>query len=177
MDTNPAEKKTVVVTEPVSTASSPTETVEIPVSSPEKKREKMIENIVMRAIRFFNAERGCLITYKEPDEFHYELGRTQLSEVITEDQFVASKTVIKVTLTTQRPQMIPDISAYDNLRNAESIIMGKKRVIICGPLLEEGKPIGVLYMDGQLPKARFSDNQLLLFKRLCEKASEAIVQL
>ncbi len=172
-----SDKNVVVVTEPVSPASAPTETAEIPKVSPEQTREKIIEAIVLRAIRFFNAERGCLITLQDSGDLHYELGRTQLSEVITEAQFRASKTVIKVTLSTRKPQMLPDLSAYDNLKNADSIVMGKKRVIICGPLVKDEKLVGVLYMDGQLPKPRFNDNQMMMFTRLCEKAAEAIAQL
>ncbi|MBZ0310111.1 MAG: GAF domain-containing protein [Anaerolineae bacterium] len=172
-----ADKKVVVVTEPVSSASAPTETAEIPVVPPEMAREKIIESIVLQAIRFFTAERGCLITLQDSGELHYELGRTQLSEVITEEQFRASNTVIKVTLSTRKPQMLPDLSAYDNLKNADSIIMGKKRVIICGPLVKDEKLVGVLYMDGQLPKPRFNDNQMMMFMRLCDRAADAIARL
>lgn len=154
-----------------STADTPPPTVV------DREREKKLETIVMQAIRFFNAERGCLISCIEAEQLHYELGRNSLAANVTEQEFTASTTVIKVTLKTQKPQMIPDISAYDDYNKADSIVMGKKRVIVCGPLLRDGKPVGVLYMDGQLPKARFSDNQMMLFMRLCDRAAEMIEQL
>lgn len=153
-----------------------TQTQPAPIIPTEKLRQQKMEIIVMQAIRFFNAERGCLISYPQEDTFVYELGRNALSQHLTEIEFVASTTVMKVAIRTKTPQMIPDISAYDNYQKAESIIMGKKRVIVCGPLVRNGKPIGVLYMDGQLPKARFSDDQLMLFNRLCERAAETLEQ-
>lgn len=166
---------------PPQTVTAPTLVVDSartqPINPAEREREKKLETLMMQAIRFFNAERGCLLSYTEPDTFQYEIGRNLLSQNIPEAGFVPSMTVIKVTLKTRKPQMIPDISAYDEFSKADSILMGKKRVIVCGPLMRNGNPIGVLYMDGQLPKARFTDNQLMLFTRLCDKAAEILEML
>jgi Nif-specific regulatory protein len=119
------------------------------------------------------AERGAiLLTGENPEEFTSIFG---VDKAAGEHRPVqVSRTIIFKVMEEKSAIMSNDVTANSELATSESIIASSIRSILCVPLLKFEKLLGVIYLDGSDPAARFDKDHLELMTAVASIAAVAL---
>lgn len=87
---------------------------------------------------------------------------------------VLSRTIVEEVLRKGRALLIKDVFFDERFKDRESLA-GTIRTAICAPLIgREGRPIGLVQLDGSSPKARFKEEDLDLLAALAAPIAAAV---
>jgi PAS domain S-box-containing protein len=172
-------------------ASRPTGTIEAPVEqldltamievsqalSSEIVLDKLIEKLMRAAIEHAGAERGLLITPRK-EELHIDAEAvTRGQDVIvqlrdnggTVAQFPES--LIRYAMRTRESVLLDDASSQSPFNADPYIVARRARSILCLPLNNQGKLIGILYLENNLTPRVFTPARIAMLKVLASQAA------
>jgi signal transduction histidine kinase len=130
---------------------------------------------VMNAvIRLTDAERGMILAYDQDDELQIEIKSNGTDEPFTEADVEFSYSVVERALERQRPILTTNAQVDPRFSRSESIIAYGLRSILCAPLLEDDRLLGVIYLDNRAQAGVFTQDDLKLLSRFARHASTAI---
>jgi len=169
----------------------PTGTIEAPVEhldlatmieasqalSGEMVLEKLIDRLLRAAIEHAGAERGLLIVPRG-DELQIEAEATASGEDVTvhlrDRQHIAAalpESLVRYSARTQETVILDDASSQNAFFADPYIIQGRVRSILCSPLINQGKLLGILYLENNLTPNVFTADRVVLLKVLASQAA------
>ena len=142
--------------------------------------EKLIDRLMRAAIEHAGAERGLLITPRG-EELHIDAEATTLGEdvnvQIREEAYsptMLPAALVRYAMRTQETVLLDDASSQNPFAADPYIVQRRARSILCLPLIDQGKIIGILYLENNLAPRAFTPERVAVLKVL---ASQAVISL
>ena len=173
--------------DPMSTIGAPVESLDlatvIRVSqaiSSEMILEKLIDTLMRTAIQQAGAERGLLILPRGVEQRIVADATTSSDTVIVHqlDEAVAEamlpESVLQYVLRTGESVILDDAAAQSAFADDPYIRERQARSILCMPLINQSKLIGVLYLENNLAPRVFAPARIAVLKLLASQAAIAL---
>ena len=174
-------------------APGPTGTIEAPVEqldlatvievsqalSGEMVPEKLIDKLMRAAIEHAGAERGLLIS-PQSEGLQIDAEATargedvavHLPEHAAHVSVALPESLIRYAIRTRETVILDDASSSQNPFNADPYIVARRaRSILCLPLINQGKLIGILYIENNLTPRAFTPARIAMLKVLASQAA------
>jgi PAS domain S-box-containing protein len=172
-------------------APGPTGTIEAPVEqldlatvievsqaiSGEMVLEKLIDGLMRAAIEHAGAERGLLISPRSEEMQIDAEATTRGEDVIVQLRDGADtvgalpETLIRYAMRTQETVILDDASSQNPFSADPYIVERRTRSILCLPLINQGKIIGILYLENNLTPRVFTPERVTVLKVLASQAA------
>jgi PAS domain S-box-containing protein len=175
-------------------APRPTGTIEAPVEqldlatvikvsqavSSEMVLEKLIDKLMRSAIEQAGAERGLLISPRS-EELHIEAEATTRGEDVivqlgegAHTAAVLPEALVRYAMRTQETVIVDDASIQNPFPADPYTVQRRARSILCLPLINQGKLIGILYLENNLTPRIFTPDRVTVLKVLASQAAISI---
>ncbi len=147
--------------------------------SREIELDKLLERLLRVALESAGAERGALLLEREGEaEVHVE-GSTGSIHVRTDRATPASVAELPLSLVNYvrrcaESLVLSDACHDEQYGNDPYIVRERPRSILCTPVLNQGKLVGVLYMENRLTAEAFTPDRVQLMQILSSQAAIAI---
>lgn len=128
----------------------------------DEPREVMLEKSLNLIARVIPAERFAILTTIDSDDDELYITASHLPEGKDPGNLTLSKTIINDILTNKTAILIDNSVDSSKFANQESIIMSKLQSAMAVPLFDEGKVLGILYVDTTTPLHKYDDDSLKL---------------
>jgi PAS domain S-box-containing protein len=172
-------------------APGPTGTIEAPVEqldlatvievsqaiSGEMVLEKLIDGLMRAAIEHAGAERGLLISPRS-EEMQIDAEATTRGEDVIVQLRDGADTVgalpealVRYAMRTQETVILDDASSQNPFSADPYIVERRARSILCLPLINQGKIIGILYLENNLTPRVFTPERVTVLKVLASQAA------
>jgi PAS domain S-box-containing protein len=169
----------------------PTGTIEAPVEqldlatvievsqaiSGEMVLEKLIDRLMRAAIEHAGAERGLLISPRSEELQIGAEATTRGDDVIVQLRDGAQpagalpEALVRYAMRTQETVILDDASSQNPFSTDPYIVERRARSILCLPLINQGKIIGVLYLENNLTPRVFTPERVTVLKVLASQAA------
>jgi PAS domain S-box-containing protein len=142
--------------------------------------EKLIDTLIRTAITQAGAERGLLILSRGPEQRTAAEATTSGDTIIVqlrEETVTAAmlpESVLHYALRTQESVVLDDAAAQDPFSADPYVRQHHARSILCLPLLNQAKLIGVLYLENNLTPRVFAPARITVLKLLASQAAIAL---
>ncbi|WFU39140.1 AAA family ATPase [Bradyrhizobium sp. CB82] len=139
--------------------------------------EKLLDTVMRTAIQHAGAERGLLILSRAADQHIAAEATTDGSAIVVQlcDQPVTAavmpESVLRFVLRTQESVILDDALAEDSFSADLYVRQNRARSILCLPLLNQAKLIGVLYLENSLSSHVFVPARIAVLKLLASQAA------
>ena len=168
-----------------------TETIEAPVEqldlatvievsqaiSGEMVLDKLIDRLMRVAIKHAGAERGLLISPRSEKLQIDAEATTRGDDVIVQlrdgahTAGVVPEALVRYAMRTQETVILDDASSQNPFSADPYIVERRARSILCLPLINQGKLIGVLYLENNLTPRAFTPERITVLKVLASQAA------
>lgn len=135
---------------------------------------RTLQSVMNSVIRLTEAERGMILVYDESDELKIEIKSSSTDEPFTDADVEFSYSIVEQALQRRRPILTTNAQIDPRFRRSESIIAHGMRSILCAPLLDSERVLGVIYLDNRAQAGVFTQEDLKLLSRFAHRASIAI---
>jgi PAS domain S-box-containing protein len=139
--------------------------------------EKLIDRLMRAAIEHAGAERGLLIVPRG-DELQIEAEATTSREdviVLLRDGAHTTtelpESLVRFVMRTQETVILEDASSQNSVPSDPYIIQRRARSILSLPLINQGKLIGILYLENNLTPHVFTPDRVTALKVLASQAA------
>jgi len=126
-----------------------------------ESKEVMLERSLEMVAKVIPAERLAILFTSENQEDIY-IAASLLTEGKDPGSFTLSRTIIKNILTDKQSILISDTAEDSRFSDQQSIILSELKSAMAVPLFDEGKVLGILYIDTSNPIHHYSDDYLRL---------------
>src|SRR5262249_13308758 len=140
--------------------------------------EKLIDKLMRAAIEQAGAERGLLITPRSEELQIDAEATTRGEEVIVQPREGAytpallPEPLVRYAMRTKETMILDDATSSQNPFSADPYIVGRRtRSILCLPLINQGKLIGILYLENNLTPRIFTPERVTVLKVLASQAA------
>jgi phosphoserine phosphatase RsbU/P len=135
--------------------------------------DSLFIKIVDYVIEIGGAQRGFLMLV-EGDEPVYKIGRNFRKATIPMEYFEFSRSVTHKTIVEKTPQIVV-VNSEDDFDPSRSMVAMQLKSVICVPLMEKSKVLGLVYLDSQQASKEFSRADAELLQSLCGHAAVALL--
>ncbi len=137
--------------------------------------DEVLNRAMDTVIRLTGAERGYLMLRDEKTgEMEYRVARNLDRQIIEENDFTVSRSVIKEVAQTGKPVVTTNAQSDPRFAAQESIVSFALRSILSVPLKIKDTVIGVIYADNRIRSGLFGDSELELLAAFANQAAVAI---
>jgi PAS domain S-box-containing protein len=139
--------------------------------------EKLIDTLMRRAIEHAGAERGLLILPRGVEERIEAEATTSGDEVIVHLPGVPvtaaalPESIVRYVMRTHESVILDDASAQNPFSEDPYLVQHRTRSILCLPLINQAKLIGVLYLENNLTPHVFTRARIAVLKVLASQAA------
>jgi PAS domain S-box-containing protein len=139
--------------------------------------EKLIGTLMRTAIEHAGAERGLLILPQGLEQWIAAEARTRVDTIIVclEEASVAEaampESIVRYVVRTQESVILDDASAHNPFSVDAYIRQQHARSVLCLPLINQAKLIGVLYLENNLAPNVFTPARIVVLKLLASQAA------
>jgi PAS domain S-box-containing protein len=173
-------------------APGPTNTIDAPVEhldvatvievsqalSGEMVLEKLVDRLMRAAIEHAGAERGLLVS-SQSEELQIDAEATVCGEdvaVLVRESgaritAALPESLIRYVIRTRENVILDDASSQNPFAADPYIIQRRARSILCVPLVNQGKLIGILYLENNLTPHVFTPDRVTVLKVLASQAA------
>jgi PAS domain S-box-containing protein len=142
--------------------------------------EKLIDTLLRTAVEHAGAERGLLIL-PQGDELWVQAEATTSGSAVTVDFRDApisgaelSEPIVRYAARTQESVLLDDASAQGSFSNDAYIRRKHARSVLCLPLMKQGKPVALLYLENNLAPRAFTPGRIAVLKLLASEATTSL---
>jgi len=142
--------------------------------------DKLVDALLRMAAEHAGAERGLLIL-PQGDELRIQAEATTGGSSVTVDPRNAPiseadlpEAVVRYAARTQEIVILDDASAQGSFSGDEYIVRRQARSVLCLPLLKQGKPVALLYLENNLAPRVFTPARIAVLKLLASEAATSI---
>ena len=136
----------------------------------ERSLHKLLELLVDQVIEITKAERGFLILL-EGDQPKVAVGRNLQQENLADAATLYSDSIVQQVRNIKKPLIINNALQDENFKAAVSVVNLQLSSVMCVPLLERGKLLGVLYLGNSRVASLFDQDGLQLLTVFAAQAS------
>jgi predicted ATPase/transcriptional regulator with GAF, ATPase, and Fis domain len=144
--------------------------------------DKLIDKLTRAAIEYAGAERGVLIAPHRKEELREELqidaeATTRGAEVIvqlghdTQTAAALPQSLVRYAMRTRETVILDDAASPHPFSADPDIGRRRPRSILCVPLINQGKLIGLLYLENSLAPRVFAPDRVTVLKVLASQAA------
>ncbi|MBV8136765.1 MAG: GAF domain-containing protein, partial [Deltaproteobacteria bacterium] len=139
--------------------------------------EKLIDTLMRTAIEHAGAQRGLLILPQGVEQRVEAEATTSGDKIIVRlrEAFVAEaeapESIVHYVMRTQKSVILDDASARNSFSADAYIRRHHARSILCLPLINQAKLIGVLYLENNLTPRVFTQTRIAVLKLLASQAA------
>jgi transcriptional regulator with GAF, ATPase, and Fis domain len=119
----------------------------------------LLEELMDAVIEITSADKGFLIL-TEGDNFNIKVARNLKQENIADAVSQLSDSIIAKVVKTKKPLMISDAMNDDAFAGSKSVMQLKLTSVICVPLLEGGKLLGLIYVGNDSIASLFATDTM-----------------
>jgi transcriptional regulator with GAF, ATPase, and Fis domain len=131
---------------------------------------ELLNELMDSVIEITNADKGFLILM-EGDDLDVKVARNLKRENIADAVSQLSDSIIAKVVETRRPVIISDAMNDSEFQSSMSVIKLKLTSVICVPLLEKGKLIGLIYVGNDSIVDLFQDDMMRVLTMFAAQAS------
>jgi serine phosphatase RsbU (regulator of sigma subunit) len=135
----------------------------------------LLDRVVDHVVEISRAQRGSILLFEGAEaerQLRYRVGRDSRQRTISEETFGYSKTFAQKAIDTEQSHIMQDAMGGDL---SVSMVQMELRSILCVPLKERDKVIGVVYVDSQQSNKQFDEYDKSIVESICGQASVAII--
>lgn len=136
--------------------------------------ERVLQDVIDTVIMLTGAERVFLMLLKGDDDLHVMAARDKSQQDINADDVTFSRGVIKTALEEKTPIISTNAQEDERFQNMQSVMRHDLRSIMVIPMLLQGVPLGVLYLDNRLASAVFHKKSIPVLSAFANQAAIAI---
>jgi predicted ATPase/transcriptional regulator with GAF, ATPase, and Fis domain len=147
----------------------------------EIESEKLLATLMRIAIENAGAERGSLILEQDGQPFVRAEGWVDAPARVTAHGGVPlseaaslPEGIVNYVRRTSEPVVLADAQADDRYVNDPYIMSRRPRSVLCTPVLNQGRLIGVLYLENNLVTSAFTPDRIQVMQMLSAQAAVAI---
>ena len=111
--------------------------------------DDVLRLVVKNAISITESDRGFIVLNNANGKLEFKLGLDSEGEVLSEDMFNISTSVVRDVFDTGQSKFIEGAQSDTNYDPSKSILRLELQTILCSCLITEGKKIGVIYVDSK----------------------------
>jgi predicted ATPase/signal transduction histidine kinase len=146
--------------------------------SAEMVLERLIDTLMRTAIEHAGAERGVLILLRGDEQRIEAEGRISGGVVIVHPKEAAlsgvPESILHLVTRTREPVILDDAVANSSFSTDRYIRQRHARSILCLPLINQAKLIGVLYLENNLAPQIFTPNRIAVLQLLASQAAVSL---
>jgi transcriptional regulator with GAF, ATPase, and Fis domain len=131
---------------------------------------ELLNELMDSVIEITNADKGFLILM-EADHLDVKVARNLKRENIADAVSQLSDSIIAKVVESRRPVIISDAMNDSEFNSSMSVIKLKLTSVICVPLLEKGKLIGIIYVGNDTIGGLFQDDLMRVLTMFAAQAS------
>jgi len=135
--------------------------------------DELLNRMLSEIIRVMGAERG-FVMLQEESELVVKVARNINREMIVDDEFQFSRSVLTEVERTSEAQVITDAQADERFAAQASVISYDLRSILCVPLKTKEQLLGLVYIDNHLVSNLFTERDLELMTAFANQATSAV---
>ncbi len=135
--------------------------------------EKTIETVIDAVIHVTGAERGILVLLEDGD-LEIKVTRNATDEPFSEEGLRFSQSVVRQALERGKPLLTSNAQIDPRFQGSESIIAYGLRSILCAPLIYQGQPLGVIYVENRAQAGSFNQDDLAVLAAFTNQAAVAL---
>jgi PAS domain S-box-containing protein len=139
--------------------------------------EKLLETLMRAAIEHAGAERGLLIAPRG-DELQIEAEATTSGEDVTvhlpdgaHATAALPESLVRYVVRTEESVILDDASSQNPFSADPYIVQRRARSILCLPLINQAKLIGILFLENSLTRNVFTPDRVTVLKVLASQAA------
>jgi transcriptional regulator with GAF, ATPase, and Fis domain len=121
--------------------------------------DDLLEELMDAVVEITGADKGFLIL-TEGDNFNIKVARNLKRENIADAVSQLSDSIIAKVISTKKPLMISDAMNDDAFAGAKSVMQLKLTSVICVPLLEGGRLLGLIYVGNDSIASLFASDTM-----------------
>ena len=139
--------------------------------------EQLLSNLMQVLIENAGAENGCLILPKdgnlviEATQISRSTQANVLQSIPIESSSVVPVTVINYVWRTQKSLVTNDVTAINRFASDPYIIQRQPKSLLCSPIVNRGKLIGIIYLENNLIAGAFTSDRIKILNLLCTQAA------
>ena len=126
---------------------------------------ELLDTMMDRLLEIFHADRGLVMLGTDPEEGLETSVRRGIE--LTGDDARTSRTFIRRALESKEPVLATDQESFPET------VDQTVRSVLCAPLLEDGEPFGVVYLDCRIGARLFTDRDSRLLEAFSAEVSHA----
>jgi predicted ATPase/signal transduction histidine kinase/tRNA A-37 threonylcarbamoyl transferase component Bud32 len=139
--------------------------------------EELLSTLMQVLIENAGAENGCLILPKD-GKLVIEAIQTScttqanvLQSIPVESSSVVPVTAINYVWRTQKILVTTDVTSLNRFASDPYIIQQQPKSLLCSPILNRGKLIGIVYLENNLIAGAFTSDRINILNLLCTQAA------
>ena len=142
--------------------------------------EKLVDTLVRTAIEHAGAERGLLILPRGDEhriEAEVTTRRSQVTVELRQTSVTAAdlpESVFQYVLRTKETVLLHDASGQSPFSDDDYIREHKARSVLCLPILQQTRLLGMLYLENNLTQSAFTPARMAVLKLLASQAAISI---
>lgn len=145
--------------------------------------KQVLETAIEQVIAFVGAERGFILlvdtaTGRVWGEALRNIEKTALEETLTgKDVFnraEISRTLVENVLDTRTSVVSHNAMEDPRFAESQSVHLAHLRSVLCVPLLAQGVPLGIIYLDNRVRSGVFTEHHLTMLSAFANQAAVAI---
>ncbi len=133
----------------------------------------LLDAIVRHSLDALCGERGFLVLLRG-EGLDFKVIRNWRRDELEGRGEPVSRSIVKQVLQQQETVLIEDALADSRFANNDSILRMRIRSVLAAPLVVDGKPVGVLYLESRSIDRLFGAFELGLFQEILELSSRAL---
>jgi serine phosphatase RsbU (regulator of sigma subunit) len=142
--------------------------------------DDLLVNVVDNVVSVCQAQRGFVMLLESDadgtQQVAFKVGRDATKRTLSEEHFAFSTTIARKTIDSKKAQVLKSALGGENGEAASlSMVQMKLQSIMCVPLIEKERVIGLVYVDSQQENREFTESDASVLESLCGQAAVAIV--
>ena len=135
--------------------------------------EQTIDTVIDAVIEVTDAERGMLVLL-EDEQLEIKVTRNRSGKPFSEEDLRFSRSVVRQALERGKPLLSSNAQVDPRFQGSESIFAYGLRSILCAPLIYQGEPLGVIYVENRAHAGVFTQDDLAVLAAFTNQAAVAL---
>jgi GAF domain-containing protein len=137
--------------------------------------EQVLQDVIDTVIALTGAERAyLLLSHEDSQELTIRAARNWDQETLAQDDVVFSRSVVNAAIAQKAPILTTNAQSDERFQGMQSVFNHSLRSIVCIPLIQRERIIGVLYADNRIGQGVFAQDSIPLLQAFAFQAAIAI---
>ncbi|MGH1363169.1 MAG: sigma-54 interaction domain-containing protein [Calditrichia bacterium] len=133
-----------------------------------------LQLIIDNIVEITQAQRGFLMLLDKDNKLEIKVSNPPAEPLQNTADFAICQSISEQVARSGKGQLIEDIAHDTDFRNRKSVVELQLKAIMCVPLMVRDECLGILYVDSDRDKHRFSSSDLELFEAFASQAAVAL---